>query len=107
MLILCAYGCFLSCQYIINNAETSVICVSKQNMPALMKSVTKMPSVKHIIQWDVHAKMNNVEDVVSEQDKATCAAAGITLIGFSEVSALGKDGQPNPAGPEDIAYIMV
>ena len=66
--------------------------------------------MKHIIQWDVDAKYNNVLDVVSAADIETCKAAGIELLGLSAVKARGAAAkeaiQPNPAKPEDLAYIM-
>ena len=66
--------------------------------------------MKHIIQWDVDAKYNNVLDVVSAADIETCKAAGIELLGLSAVKARGAAAkeaiQPNPAKPDDLAYIM-
>jgi len=95
-------------EFIINHADVPVVLVSKQNLPALIKSLANLKNVKHIIQWDVNPKYNNIEEVVSEADKATCKEAGIELLGFGEVQARGRASglKTNPAGPEDLAYIM-
>lgn len=59
---------------------------------------------------DVNAKYNNVEETVAEADVAKCKDVGIELVGYSQIIAKGAASreaiQPNPAGPEDICYIM-
>jgi len=95
-------------EYIVNHADVPVVLVSKQNISALLKSLHNLKGVKHIVQWDVNEKYNNVEDVVTDADRLTCKEAGIELLGFSDLLAKGRASglQAAPAGPEDLAYIM-
>lgn len=97
-------------EFIVNNGDVGMVCVSKKELPNLLKALPKCKGVTHIIQFDHDAKYNNVEDALSEADIAKCKDLGVELITFSHVKKLGNEQNkvifPNPAKADDIAYIM-
>lgn len=97
-------------EFIINNGDVTMVCVSKKELPNLLKALPKTKGLTHIIQYDVNDKFNNVEDGISPADVETCKALNIELIGFNHVKKIGHEQNkvifPNPAKGDDAAYIM-
>jgi len=95
-------------EYIANHAEIGVVVVEKANLKKVIHLIPKVPTLKTIIQFDPNPLYKNVGDVVTEADREACKAAGVTLLGFSEVVARGKEKEQFPAEVlgEDLAMIM-
>jgi long-chain acyl-CoA synthetase len=97
-------------EFIINNGDVGIVCVSKKELPNLLKALPKTKGVTHIVQFDRDEKYHNVEDTISEEDRAKCKEHNIELLGFTHVKKLGHEQNkvifPNPAKGDDVAYIM-
>lgn len=97
-------------EFIINNGDVTMVCVSKKELAHLLKALPKTKGVTHIIQFDADERYKNVEETIAPADVAAAKELGVELIGFSDVVKLGREKSkeifPNPAKAEDLAYIM-
>ncbi len=99
-------------EYIINHAQTSVVFVSKENLPGLKKVIPKIDQVvKHIVVFDViyGGRYGNTLDTVQQADVDAFAEKGIKLLGLQALMDLGNAKTQVPLNlpkADDLAFIM-
>jgi len=88
-------------QYEANHADMKLMFVQKKSLAGVLNVLPECPTLKHIVLLDGAA-------ADAADAKATCDAAGVTLLDFQRLAASGaqKPHEPAPASGEQLAYIM-
>ena len=98
-----------SIQFIIGQADLTVLLVSRENLPVIAKVAPHCPRLTHVVQFDERQQWQNVEESLSPADVDAFAALNIRLLGFSALRSLGQSSTtifPTVPSPSTIAYIM-
>ena len=98
-----------SIQFIIGQAGISLIFITKENLPALLKVAANCPSLTHVVQFDDRQQWRNSHESVAKEDVDTFAGLNIRLLAYSALRSLGQSSTtvfPHPPSPSTISYIM-
>ena len=98
-----------SIQFIVGQADISLLLVTKENLPALLKVATSCPNLTHVVQFDDRQQWHNVAESVSKADVESFAAVNIRLLAYSALRSLGQSSTnifPTVPSPSTISYIM-
>ena len=98
-----------SIQFIIGQADISLLLITKENLRALLQVAPNCPNLTHVVQFDERTQWHNVEETVAKEDVENFAAHNIRLLGYSAVRSLGQSSTtvfPTAPSPTTISYIM-
>ena len=98
-----------SIQFIIGQADISLLLITKENLPALLQVASSCPNLTHVVQFDDRQQWHNVQESVSKQDVDAFAAHNIRLMAYSALRSLGQSSTtvfPTVPSPSTISYIM-
>ena len=95
-------------EYIVNHADCKVLVCSKDKVGKTLSFISKCPTVKFMVQFDVDENIQSVEETLDESDVKKADELGVKLISFSALLKLGSESGifPNPPKPDDLAFIM-